>query len=430
MTVTWNGQVHPAAEMFPMIDDAEFAGLVKSIEEQGLDNPGWLLPDGTLLDGRNRLKACQAAGIAMRWQVYTGDDPVSFVIRQNIKRRHLNAGQRGFLALQLVPMYEEQARRAQVEAADQGVMGGRPKKTLGADLPQGFSPDTEPAPVQPPAKDKPKVRGKRARDKAAEETGASGRVLGQVKRVAEKAPDLAAKVVAGELAIDAADKEVRIRSAKEQYLAKQAEWDRSANSQGERWEVRLGDFRDVLAELPDGSVDAIVTDPPYPDEFLPLWADLAKHAERVLRPGAPLIAWSGQFRLREVLNHLCGPLRYQWTLCLDMPGANSRFRGPNMMQTWKPIIICANGAWGPHDWFADRVTSPGKEQQLYEWQQNAAPATELIRRYVPEGGLVVDPFTGVGSFGVAALSAGRRFLGAELSEERHMTACERLKGMQ
>ena len=54
------------------------------------------------------------------------------------------------------------------------------------------------------------------------------------------------------------------------------------------------------------------------------------------------------------------------------------------------------------------------------------PVAELIGRYVPEGGLVVDPFTGVGSFGVAALSAGRRFIGAELDEERRNAAAHRL----
>lgn len=220
--------------------------------------------------------------------------------------------------------------------------------------------------------------------------------------------------------------EARAADAKRRYLIRQAEWDDDANTVGDRFDVRRGDFRDVLADLEPGSVDAIVTDPPYPDEFLPLWADLAELAAKVLRPGAPLIAWSGQYRLREVLNMLAGPLTYQWTLKLDLPGVNARFRHTNMIQTWKPIIVCSAGTWGPHDWFRDAVVSPMKDQPLYEWQQHPDPAVELIARYVPAGGLVVDPFTGVGSFGAAAVSTGRRFIGAEVDEERHRIARHRI----
>lgn len=406
-----SGAIHPAAELFPMIDADEMDALVDDIKANGLKEAGWLMPDGALLDGRHRMAACERAGVPMRWRVYRGDDPIAHVLSYNLRHRHLNTGQRAMLALQIEPLYAELARQN---------TGGRPRlvEKPVADRPQVS--EFEAAPKPKPAAEK------KSREQAAKTAGTSGRAVGRAKRVAEKAPDLADKVVAGQIALDAAEKELRVRQAKESYLARQAEWDRRANSAGDRWRVLHGDFRDMLADLEDGSVDAIVTDPPYPDEFLPLWADLAQHAERVLRPGAPLIAWSGQYRLREVLNHLCGPLRYQWTLCLDLPGTNARFRGTNMIQTWKPIIVCTAGAWGPHDWYRDRVVSPGKDQALYEWQQNPDPAAELIRRYVPEGGLVLDPFTGVGSFGVAALATGRRFVGVEIDAERHMTACQRL----
>jgi len=412
-TPVWNGTCHPAADLFPMLEDTELASLVAAIKEHGLNNPGWLLPDGTLLDGRNRRLACEQAGVEMRWQVYEGNDETGFAISENVERRHLTTGQKAMAALAAVPLFEAQAK------ARQSAAGGDNRKALEADPPQAL----EDTPTTPAPK---KQRAPQARDEAAKAFKTNGRAVAAAKRVAEKAPAIAAKVAAGTLALDAADKEVRTQVAKESYLERQATWDRAANSKGKQWEIMHGDFRDMLASLDDGSVDAIVTDPPYPDEFLPLWGDLAKHALRVLRPGAPLIAWSGQYRLMEVLNHLCGPLRYQWTLCLDLPGSNARFRGTNMIQTWKPIIICTAGQWGPHAWEKDRVTSPGKDQELYEWQQNPDPAAELIRRYVPEGGLVLDPFTGVGSFGVAALTAGRRFLGVEMNDERHLEACQRL----
>ena len=60
------------------------------------------------------------------------------------------------------------------------------------------------------------------------------------------------------------------------------------------WEIRTGDLRDVLADLPDHSVDAIVTDPPYNLESVPLYSDLAEFAGRVLEPGRLCVVCCGK----------------------------------------------------------------------------------------------------------------------------------------
>ena len=212
--------------------------------------------------------------------------------------------------------------------------------------------------------------------------------------------------------------------------AKDAYEERLANFKGETsgatWETRLGDFRDVLAELPDESVDAIVTDPPYPDEFMPLWSDLSKHAARVLKPRGVVIAYTGQIRLPEVLGRMSEHLVYGWSFCLELPGSQDRFTGANVFQGWKPILVYLKDKWPPHDWGTDVLTSPERSKADYEWEQHAAPVAELLERLVPADGLVVDPFLGVGTFGEATIATGRRFLGVELDEGRHKIACERL----
>ena len=53
-------------------------------------------------------------------------------------------------------------------------------------------------------------------------------------------------------------------------------------------DVRHGDFRQRLDDLPDDSVDLIFTDPPYHKKHLPLYGDLAEVAGRVLRLGGSL----------------------------------------------------------------------------------------------------------------------------------------------
>lgn len=94
---------HPLADLFPLIEGAEFDDLVVSIKEGGQHDTIILL-DGMILDGRNRYRACLAAGIEPRTRVFEGTDPVRFVMDHNIHRRHLNESQRGMIAAKLSTM--------------------------------------------------------------------------------------------------------------------------------------------------------------------------------------------------------------------------------------------------------------------------------------------------------------------------------------
>jgi hypothetical protein len=81
-------EVHPLANIFPMLDGESvgFKALVADIKERGQQEPivlykGYLLDDKyTILDGRNRHRACQLLGIDVLVRYYTGDDPVGFVL--------------------------------------------------------------------------------------------------------------------------------------------------------------------------------------------------------------------------------------------------------------------------------------------------------------------------------------------------------------
>ena len=53
-------EAHPAAELFPLMDNVALAALIRDIKENGLQEP-ILLWEGKILDGRNRLKACERA---------------------------------------------------------------------------------------------------------------------------------------------------------------------------------------------------------------------------------------------------------------------------------------------------------------------------------------------------------------------------------
>jgi len=192
--------------------------------------------------------------------------------------------------------------------------------------------------------------------------------------------------------------------------------------------IRLlaGDFRERLGELPDDSVSLILTDPPYPNEALPLWSDLAKHAERILSPQGYMLSMSGKIHLDEVMGRLSEHLKYRWIFNWPLPGSNSRIMAYNIRQTWKPVLCYTTGSFYRRDPLPDTIPTSSPEKGLDDWQQQAHPARWLIERLSPPDGLVVDPFLGTGSFGVAALLAGRRFIGVELRPDRFQAATERL----
>ena len=53
---------------------------------------------------------------------------------------------------------------------------------------------------------------------------------------------------------------------------------------------------------------------------------------------------------------------------------------------------------------------------------------QIVEDFTDPGDLILDPFAGSGTTGVAAIHLGRRFIGWELSEEYHAIATRRLRG--
>lgn len=91
---------HPLAELFPLIEGAEFDALVADIKDNGLREPIVMLEE-TVLDGRNRLRACDASGVQPRFVQFDGDDPLRYVISKNLRRRHLRDSQRALIAARI-----------------------------------------------------------------------------------------------------------------------------------------------------------------------------------------------------------------------------------------------------------------------------------------------------------------------------------------
>jgi len=95
--------IHPLAEIFPEMTGSAYRELVADIRLHGLREPITLI-NGSVLDGRNRQRACEDAAVEPRFEVFDGTDPLGFVISRNLIRRHLREGQRALVAAGLASM--------------------------------------------------------------------------------------------------------------------------------------------------------------------------------------------------------------------------------------------------------------------------------------------------------------------------------------
>lgn len=92
---------HPLSELFPMLPDDELGELADDICTFGLRKK-IVLFDGKVLDGRNRLAACEMAGVEPEFETYGGKEPLFYVLSHNLHRRHLSESQRAMIAAKIV----------------------------------------------------------------------------------------------------------------------------------------------------------------------------------------------------------------------------------------------------------------------------------------------------------------------------------------
>lgn len=175
-------EYHPVANIFPLLQEEDFEKLKNDIEQNGQLEPIWLHPDGRIIDGRNRHRACLDLDIMPHFKTWDGDGSlVSFVVSLNLHRRHLTSSQRAAVALDILPMLEDEARE---------------RMTVGIN-------QYSPVEIFP----QPSEQGK-SRDHAAEIVGTNGRYVSDAKAIREKAPALFEQIKTGEMTIPQAKREI------------------------------------------------------------------------------------------------------------------------------------------------------------------------------------------------------------------------------
>lgn len=184
---------HPISTLFPLMDGKDFDDLKRDIAKNGLVESIWLHPNGQIIDGRNRWRACSELGIKPDFRTWNSDGSlVDFVVSLNLHRRHLTSSQRATVSLAALPMLEAEARERQLAGKGEDGSGGRGNvKNLDKLFYQGLE------------------RAPQSIDKAAELFDTNRQYVSDAKRIQDEAPDVFEQVKSGELSIPKAKEEIR-----------------------------------------------------------------------------------------------------------------------------------------------------------------------------------------------------------------------------
>lgn len=218
--------------------------------------------------------------------------------------------------------------------------------------------------------------------------------------------------------------------------------------------VTRGDCLEKMEWYPDKCIDMILTDPPYniskKNNFTSMgrsgidfgeWdhgADLTSwiaEGARVLKPGGSMIIFNDWKNLPEIAdvcesNGLVLKDFLRWEKSNPMP----RNRDRRYIVDYEfAIWVVKKGKWtfNRQDEKYQRpkfvCSIPNGKKRVHPTQKPVELMEELIKIHSNENDIVLDPFMGSGSTGVAALNCDRRFVGIELDDEYFETAKSRLK---
>jgi site-specific DNA-methyltransferase (adenine-specific) len=192
------------------------------------------------------------------------------------------------------------------------------------------------------------------------------------------------------------------------------------------WRIDCADISGL--DVDDSSVDLVCTDPPYPDAMIPIFSELSTFCGRVLKPGRLLACYVGKFRLPEEMNRLGEHLTYVWSGAVIQPGRHTPIRAYRIRGAFRPFVLFSNGPYRPRRWVQDTIVSTSvPDKSLHPWQQELEPFVKLVETCSEPGELVCDPFAGSGTTGLAALRAGRRFVGGDIDPVYVEIAARRLE---
>ena len=212
--------------------------------------------------------------------------------------------------------------------------------------------------------------------------------------------------------------------------------------------IITGDAREIAKEVPDGSIDLIMTDPVY--QNIDDYAWLAETALRVLAPKGAALVWCSKPKLaRSQIAMENAGLEYVYTLDYTVTAKTYRMRWYNLFCWSTPCLWMQRdgSASRPRRWipdvYNDSIMLDGESVELrkavgdtfvstggpsggYIWNKNLGVLKAWLDAFSAPGATIWDPFTGSGSVPVVCRLLGRHFYASEIKSDVAAAAQQRL----
>jgi DNA modification methylase len=237
---------------------------------------------------------------------------------------------------------------------------------------------------------------------------------------------------------------------------------------GNNIQLYNGDCLEIMKNIPDNSVDMILTDPPYGTTkckwdsvipFEPMWEQL----NRIIKPNGAILLFgsepfSSALRMSNIKNY-----KYDWVWDKKQAG-NVLNAKKQPLKTFENIIVFNSKTYYPimrkgkmrkkgglnkqpeitgkvkldymtynDEYYPIAIlefSNADKRNRLHPTQKPVALLEYLIKTYTQEGETVLDFTMGSGSCGVACINTNRNFIGIELDENYFNIAKERIEQAQ
>ncbi len=238
------------------------------------------------------------------------------------------------------------------------------------------------------------------------------------------------------------------------------------SGQGYMINLILGNCLEKMSEIPDGSIDMVMTDPPYGttackwDSIIPLepmWA----HLKRVIKPNGAIVLMASQPFTTVLIHSNMKMFKYCWVwdkitarghlVAKKRPMAQHEdicvfydkapIYDPQMTRRVKPVrgtemkrteIMGGKSVRYTKIYthsYPKTILQFGMDKRVgHPTQKPVALMEYLIKTYTQEGDIVLDFCMGSGTTGVACKNLDRRFVGIEMNEEYFDIARKRIEG--
>jgi hypothetical protein len=395
--------------LIPPLSAAELTELERSILQEGCREPIYIWNKENkkiIVDGHNRFAICTQHEIPFRTRTIKLENLEAaryWVIHNQFSRRNLSTYDRCLLSLHFEAEFRAQAR-------------ANMKTSTGGTHPQLLKKTAKAAPVH-------------VRNELAKLSGVSADTLRKVKHISQHATNHQLELLrANQTSINRLFKAiVRQQNAKDM----KQKFASIPDTEAENIQLHCGNFAKICKTIESETIGCIITDPPWGAEYLGLYKDLATVSARLLKPGGSLIVLTGHIILPDMMAILSKRLSYKWILCYRNTHDRKGFIiNSKISVTWQPLLWFTKGdSSSDNGAVADTISyneNRFTKQKYHPWGQSEEGFAEIVRSFSSPGDIILDPFMGAGTTGVACVRLGRGFVGIEVNKRTFSIARGRI----